>query len=105
MNKYLYEGKQGLLSIALKVFCKTPNQSVIESIGSVAELRTKPQRNCNFKYFKTELMLDWNGPTVPKSEPFIKKMVGQALCRKAKLKVQDWIKQVYCEPSFKQSDK
>ena len=26
--------------------------------GSVAELDTKPQRNCNFKY--------WNGLTVPK---------------------------------------
>ena len=72
-NKYLYEGKEGFLSLALKVFCKTPNESVIESIGSVAELHTKPQRNCNFKNFETELMLNWNGLTVPKSQPFIKK--------------------------------
>ena len=43
------------------------NGNVIESIGSVAELHTKPQMNCNFKRFETELMLDWNGPTVLKS--------------------------------------
>jgi hypothetical protein len=57
-SKYLYEGKELIVSLALKVFCKTPNESVIESIGSVAELHTKSQRNCNFMNFKTELMLD-----------------------------------------------
>ena len=45
----------------LKVFCKKPNESVVESIGSVAELNTKPQRNCNFQKFETELKLDLNG--------------------------------------------
>ena len=43
------------------------NESVIESIGSVAELHTKPQRNCNFKKFETKLILGWNGPNVNKS--------------------------------------
>ena len=64
-NKCLYEGKEQFLSLALKIFCKTPNVSVIEFIGRVAELHTKPQRNCKFKKFESELMLDSNGPTVP----------------------------------------
>ena len=59
------------------MFCKTPNESVIGSIGSVEELRTKPQRNGNFKNFETELMLDWNGPTVPKSQAFIEKLLDR----------------------------
>ena len=48
----------------------------MESIGSVSELNTKPQRNCNFKRFETALMLDCNGPTVPKSHTFIEKSLG-----------------------------
>jgi hypothetical protein len=44
---------------------------VIESIGSVAELHTKPQRNCDFSKFETVLMLDWNGPNVPKSKSLV----------------------------------
>ena len=57
-SKYLYEEKKQFLSLALKVFCKTPNESVIESIGSVAELHTKPRRKCNFKRFETEIGMD-----------------------------------------------
>ena len=76
-NKFLYQGKEEFLSLALKVFCKTPNESVIESIGSVAELHTKPQRNCNFKKFETELMLDWNGPNVKKSQSFVEKSMDR----------------------------
>ena len=45
----------------------------MESIESVAELHTKPQRNCNFKKFETELMLDWNGPNVTKSRALVEK--------------------------------
>ena len=33
-------------------------------------LHTKPPRNCNFKKFETELMLDWNGPNITKSRAF-----------------------------------
>ena len=43
----------------------------------MAELHTKPQRNCNFKRFETELMFDWNGPTVPKSQAFIEKSLDR----------------------------
>ena len=52
---------------------------VIESIRSVAELQTTPQRNCNFKKFETELMLDWNGPTVFKSQSFTEKSLDRHL--------------------------
>ena len=70
---FLYEGKEQFLFIGLKVFCKTPNESVIESIGRFAVLHTKPPRNCNFKKFETELMLDWNGPNITKSRAFVEK--------------------------------
>ena len=76
-NKCLYEGKEQFSSLPLKIICKTSNESVIEFIGSVAELHTKPQKNCNFKKFETELMLDWNGPTVPKSQSFIEKSLDR----------------------------
>ena len=52
-SENLYNGKERILGFALKVFCKSPNESVIECIGSVTELHTKPQRNCNFKRFET----------------------------------------------------
>ena len=76
-NMWLYDGKEQFLLLALKVFCKTPIESVIESIGSVAELHTKPQTNCNFKKFETELMLDWNGPTAPKLQSFLEKSLDR----------------------------
>ena len=55
-SKYLYEGKEHFLSVALKTFCKTLNEFAIESIGSVAELHTKQQSNCNSKRFDIELI-------------------------------------------------
>ena len=73
----LYMGKEKFLSLALKIFCKTPNESVIECIGSVAELHTQPQRNCNFKKFETELMVDWNCPNLAKAKLFIEKSLDR----------------------------
>ena len=52
----------------------------------MAELHTKPQRNCNFKRFETELMLDWNGPTVPKSQAFIEKSLDRHFGGRKKLR-------------------
>ena len=43
----------------------------------MAELNTKPQRNYNFQKFETELKLNWNGPTVPKSKSFIEKLLDR----------------------------
>ena len=76
-EKRLYQDKKKILSFALKIFCKTPNESIIECMGSIAELHTKPQRNCNFKLFETELMVDWNGPNLPKAQAFLEKSLDR----------------------------
>jgi hypothetical protein len=73
----LYQDKQNILSLALEIFCKTPNESVIECIGSVAELHTKPQRNSAFHRFENELMVDWNGPVLSKAKNFIEKSLDR----------------------------
>ena len=73
----LYEDKKEFLALALKLLCKIPNESVVESIGSVAELHTKPNRNCSFGRFETELMIDWNGPNLSKAEPIIIKALDR----------------------------
>jgi hypothetical protein len=73
----LFNDKKLILSLALKVFCKTPNESVVECIGSIAELHTKPQRNCNFKRFETELVIDWNGPIIHRAQPFLEKSLDR----------------------------
>ena len=73
----LFQNKKKFLNLALKVFCKTPNESVVESIGSIAELHTQPQRNCNFKKFETELIVDWNGPKPSKAQDFIRRALDR----------------------------
>ena len=70
-DKKLYQDKKEFLSFALKLLCKIPNESVVECIGSIAELHTKPQRNCNFRRYETELMIDWNGPNLSKAEALL----------------------------------
>ena len=55
-DERLFSNKKKFLSIALKIFCKTPNESVIESMGSIAELHTTPQRNYDCKRFETEFL-------------------------------------------------
>ena len=76
-EEQLFNDKKKILSLALKVFCKTPNESVVECIGSIAELHTKPQRNCNFKRFETELLVDWNGPIIHKAQSFLEKSLDR----------------------------
>lgn len=76
-DERLFSNKKKFLSIALKIFCKTPNESVIESMGSIAELHTTPQRNCDFKRFETELLIDWNGPNVSKSQAFVERSLDR----------------------------
>ena len=73
----LFQDKQKILSLALEIFCKTPNESVIECIGSVAELHTKPQRKSKFHRFENELMVDLNGPTLSKGKNFIEKSMDR----------------------------
>ena len=58
-NENFYENKQEFLTLAL--ICKSPNESVVECIGSVVELHAKLQRNANYCVYETELHIDWNG--------------------------------------------
>lgn len=76
-DERIFQDKKEFLALALKIFCKTPNESVIESMGSVAELHTQPQRNCDFKVYETELMIDWNGPNVTKAHSFVEKALDR----------------------------
>ena len=76
-DERVFSNKERFLGFALKVFCKTPNESVIESMGSIAELHTVPQRNCDFKKFETELLIDWNGPNIPKSQRFVEQSLDR----------------------------
>ena len=77
-NEKVYQDNKEFLAIALKLLCKIPNESVVECIGSIAECHTKPQRNCIFKRYETELMVDWNGPNLTKAEQaFIEKSLDR----------------------------
>ena len=70
-EKY-YCDKKEFLALALKVAVKTPNEAVVESIGSILNLHSAPNRNCNQKTYHNELMIDWNGPPVSKADNIIK---------------------------------
>ena len=70
-EKY-YCDKKEFLALALKIAVKTPNEAVVESIGSILNLHSAPNRNCNQKTYHNELMIDWNGPPVSKADNIIK---------------------------------
>ena len=75
-EKY-YQDKQRFLSIALKLSCKTPNEYIVESMGSIVERHAAPQRNTRFYKYKNEVMRDWNGPTLAKSKPLIARVLDR----------------------------
>ena len=83
----LFQDKQKILSLALEIFCKTPNESII---GSVAELHTKPQRKSKFHRFENELMVDLNGPTLSKGKNLIEKSMDRHFGPR-----KNWIQQVF----------
>ena len=61
-------GKQGFLNIALKLLCKTPNQAVVESMGSMLQNHMKPERNANQTAFTADMHIDKNGPVVSRAD-------------------------------------
>ena len=63
-----YINMQHFISLALKLLCKTPNEAVVESIGSVFEKHMKPQRPGKQINFVNEMHIDWNGPVVSKAD-------------------------------------
>ena len=54
---------------------KTPNEAVVESIGSMLTLHSKPNRNCDQTIYHNELMIDWNGPSVALADGLIRKAI------------------------------
>ena len=73
----LFCDKQEFISLALKLLCKTPNEAVVESIGSVLQLHMKPQRNARQTNFEHELHIDWNGPVVARADDLIAKAIDR----------------------------
>ena len=53
-----YFGKQGFLNIALKILCKTPNEAVVESMGSMLKKHMKPERNAKLTAFTADMHID-----------------------------------------------
>ena len=47
LQENFYFEKQEILNIALKLLCKTPNEAVVESMGSMPQKHIKP--DCNEK--------------------------------------------------------
>ena len=66
-EKY-YTDIQVFLALALKLLCKTPNEAVVESIGSVLQKHMKSERNAKQTTFENELNIDWNGPVVSQAD-------------------------------------
>ena len=63
--------------MALKLLCKTPNEAIVESIGSVLLLHMKPQRNARQVTFEHELHIDWNGPVVSRADEILAKSLDR----------------------------
>ena len=63
-----YFGKQEFINIALKLLCKTPNEAVVESMGSMLQKHMKSELNANQTAFTAEMHIDWNGPVVSRAD-------------------------------------
>jgi hypothetical protein len=63
IQEKFYFGKQGFINIALKLLCKTPNEAVVESMGSMQQKHMK--RNAKQT---AEIHTDWNGPVVSRTD-------------------------------------
>ena len=73
----LYSDKQDFVALALKLLCKTPNEAIVESIGSVLLLHMKPQRNARQNTFEHKLHIDWNGPVVSRADDILAKSLDR----------------------------
>ena len=73
----LYSDKKDFVALALKLLCKTPNEAIVESIGSVLLLHMKPQRNARQVTFEHELHIDWNGPVVSRADEILAKSLDR----------------------------
>ena len=58
IQEKFYFGKQGFLNIALKLLCKTPNEAVVESLGSMLQKHMKPEHNSKQTAFTADMHID-----------------------------------------------
>ena len=76
LEKY-YIDKQKFISLALKLLCKTPNEAVVESLGSVLQKHMKPERPAKQSSFDSELQIDWNGPVISKADNLLERSLDR----------------------------
>ena len=76
LEKY-YIDQQKFISLALKLLCKTPNEAVVESLGSVLQKHMKPERSAKQSSFDSELHIDWNGPVVTKADSLLERSLDK----------------------------
>ena len=69
--------QQKFISLALKLLCKTPNEAVVESLGSVLQKHMKPERTAKQSIFDSELPIDWNGPVVDKADSLLERSLDR----------------------------
>lgn len=77
LQEKLYFGKQQFVSLALKLLCKTPNEAVVESMGSMLQKHMKPERNANQSAFEGEMHIDWNGPVVTRADQLLSRSLDR----------------------------
>ena len=77
LQEKLHFGKQKFVSLALKLLCKTPNEAVVESMGSMLQKHMKPERNANQSAFEGEMHIDWNGPVVSRADHLLSRSLDR----------------------------
>ena len=76
LEKY-YSNQQLFISLALKLLCKTPNEAVVESLGSLLQKHMKPERSAKQNTFDSELHIDWNGPVISRADSLLERSLDR----------------------------
>ena len=66
-NEKFYIAQKCFIALALKLLCKTPNEAVVESMGSMLQKHMKPERPGKQSSFTNEMHIDWNGPVLSRA--------------------------------------
>ena len=61
------------IQLALKLACKTPNEAVVESVGSMLNKHMRADRPGSQISFDCEMHIDWNGPVVSKANTLLER--------------------------------
>ena len=71
-SKY-FQNMQMFIQLALKLACKTPNEAVVESVGSMLNKHMRADRPGSQISFDCEMHIDWNGPVVSKANTLLER--------------------------------